>query len=204
MAVGARAAGLSRSSRAAPAAERSGKVAAQGGACGGLVALEGGGADVPPVPTPGAMHHEPHRRPQPTAQRTRRPERGAPRLDGDGRSQARRSVTRSDHRHRLCRLQSTSGLASLCEPRLGTCPPSARLGGAGAQSAHGASCLKPAAKCTGDPSSARTNSSIQPDALNRWWQRTVKGGCVPASATWRQCSASQRSSWSIARLSKSF
>src|SRR5215470_8260627 len=137
--------------------------------------------------TTGAMHHGPKRRPEPSAQRTRRYHRGAPGLDGDGRSQEGVSVTRSDNRNRLCRFQRTSGLTALFEPRLGACPHRTRLGGARAQSARVASCLKPEAKREGDTSHKRTKSSLKPDDLLTWrpkmWAKNCAEACLSLAGT---------------------
>ena len=59
--------------------------------------------------TPGAMHLGPQRRPELAAQRPRRPERGAPGLEGDGGSQQGVAVTRSDNRKRLADVQEHRG-----------------------------------------------------------------------------------------------
>jgi hypothetical protein len=169
LSLGARAGCLALPSRATLEAERAGEASAQWGACRGLGVLSGGGADGPPMSTPGAMHRGPHRRPTRATQRPRRADRGAPGMEGASGSQEGVSVPRSDHRKRLCGWQRTSGGAALCEPRLGACPHRACLGGVHAQPAGVASFLKSEATRKGATSRTRTNCGIKPDDLFRRW-----------------------------------
>src|SRR5215475_1248275 len=118
---------------------------------------------MPRVPATAAMHDEPKRGTQSSAQRTRRGHPRASGLDGDRGCQSGLPVARADDRDRVCRLQRTSWLTSFFGPWPRARPHGVGVRGAGAQSARVASLLKAEAECAGDQ--ARKYSCVKPDAL---------------------------------------